>query len=235
MSNNLNESQIIACWEKNAAPWITAIKEKQIASRIQCTNQAILDTVLQLKPQNAIDIGCGEGWLTDTLQQNGINTLGIDAIPALIEYARQNRAGKFRQLTYEQLTPEHIDAKFDVAICNFSLIGQTSTEQVFKGVKQLLIPKGYFVVQTLHPAHSNGDQEYEDGWREGSWQGFSSQFSHPAPWYFRTVESWKNIFSLHGFQTPAIREAMDVHTNKPASIIFLAELKPKSLQTGGFL
>lgn len=235
MSDDSQEKQIIECWEQNAAPWITAIKEEQIASRVQCTNQAIRDSVVQLKPKNAIDIGCGEGWLTDTLQQNGINTLGIDATPVLIEYAQQNRAGKFRQLTYEQINPDHIDEKFDVAICNFSLIGQTSTEQVFNGVKQLLTPTGYFVVQTLHPAHSNGDQAYEDGWREGSWQGFSSQFAHPAPWYFRTVESWKNLFLSHGFQAPAIREATDVHTNKPASIIFLAELKQKSLHAGGFL
>lgn len=227
MPDESKENQIIECWGKNAVPWITAIKEEQITSRVQCTNQAILDAVLQLQPNNAIDIGCGEGWLTETLQQNGINTLGTDAIPELIEYARQNRVGKFRQLTYEQITPEHINAKFDIAICNFSLIGKTSTEQVFDGVTKLLLPTGYFVVQTLHPAHNNGDQHYADGWREGSWQGFSSQFAHPAPWYFRTVESWKNLFLLHGFQVPTIREAMDIHTNKPVSIIFVASLKQK--------
>jgi 2-polyprenyl-3-methyl-5-hydroxy-6-metoxy-1,4-benzoquinol methylase len=180
-----------------------------------------------LQPSNAIDIGCGEGWLTEALQNNGINTLGTDAIAPLIEYAQQNRTGRFRQLTYEQLTPAHIDEKFDVAICNFSLIGKTSSEQVFDSVKKLLVPTGYFVVQTLHPAYSNDNQQYEDGWREGSWHGFSSQFTHPAPWYFRTVESWKNLFLLYDFQTPAIRDAMDTHTNKPASIIFVAGLKQK--------
>lgn len=224
MSDDSQEKQIIECWEQNASPWITAIKEDQIASRVQCTNQAIRDTVLQLRPQHAIDIGCGEGWLTDTLQQNGIKTLGIDATPALIEFAQQNRAGKFRQLTYEQINPDHIDEKFDVAICNFSLIGQTSTEQVFNGVKQLLTPTGHFVVQTLHPVHSNGDQQYEDGWREGSWQGFNNNFTNPAPWYFRTIKSWQNLFSLHGFQTPTIKEAIDTRTNTPASIIFIAQL-----------
>lgn len=224
MSDDLNESQIITCWEQNAAPWITAIKEEQIASRIQCTNQAILNAVLSLSPTTAIDIGCGEGWLTDALQKSGINTLGTDAIPALIDYAQKNRAGTFRQLTYEQVTPHYIDEIFDVAICNFSLIGQASTEQVFKGVKQLLTPTGYFVVQTLHPVHSNSDQPYEDGWREGSWQGFNNDFINPAPWYFRTVKSWQNLFQQHGFQSPEIRETMEASTNKPASIIFITQL-----------
>lgn len=223
MSDVLNESQIIACWEQNAAPWITAIKEEQIASRTQCTNQAILNTVLSLSPVSAIDIGCGEGWLTDVLQKSEINTLGTDAIPALIDYAQKNRAGKFRQLTYEQVTPHYIDETFDVAVCNFSLIGQASTEQVFNGVKRLLSPMGYFVVQTLHPVHSNGDQQYEDGWREGSWQGFNNDFINPAPWYFRTVESWQTLFLQHGFQSPEIRETMEASTNTPASIIFIAQ------------
>lgn len=224
MSDDLNESQIIQCWEQNAAPWITAIKEEQIASRVRCTNQAILNAVLSLSPTTAIDIGCGEGWLTDALQKSGINTLGTDAIPALIKYAKQNRAGRFQQLTYEQITPDLVDETFDVAICNFSLIGQASTEQVFNGVKQLLSPTGYFVVQTLHPVYSNGDQQYEDGWREGSWQGFNNDFTHPAPWYFRTVKSWQNLFLQHGFQSPEIREAIDTCTNTPASIIFIAKL-----------
>jgi 2-polyprenyl-3-methyl-5-hydroxy-6-metoxy-1,4-benzoquinol methylase len=224
MPDELKEKKIIECWEKNAAPWITAIKEEQIASRVQCTNQAILNTVLQLKPTTAIDIGCGEGWLTETLQKNEINTLGTDASAVLIKYAQKNRAGRFRQLTYGQITPEHIDEKFDLAICNFSLIGKTSTEQVFDGIKNLLMPTGHFIVQTLHPVHSNGDRDYEDGWREGSWQGFNSEFTNPAPWYFRTVASWQKLFSLHGFQAPAVREAIDVRTQQPTSIIFVATL-----------
>jgi hypothetical protein len=46
-----------------------------------------------------------------------------------------------------------------------------------------------FIIQTLHPLIACGDFSYQDAWREGSWAGFSDDFTDLAPWYFRTLES----------------------------------------------
>lgn len=107
--------------------------------------------------------------------------------------------------------------------CNFSLIGRESTEAVIRATASLLKSTGSLIVQTLHPVVACGDLPYLDGWREGSWAGFSSDFTDPAPWYFRTLESWIALFSDCGFQLNEMRESLLPSTQRPASVIFIAE------------
>ncbi|HVC18047.1 MAG TPA: class I SAM-dependent methyltransferase, partial [Rhodanobacter sp.] len=79
-------------------------------------------------------------------------------------------------------------------------------------------------VQTLHPLMACGGQPYRDGWREGSWDGFEGSFSDPAPWYFRTLESWLGLFRSSGLQLCELREPLHPVSGKPASVIFIAQL-----------
>jgi len=82
---------------------------------------------------------------------------------------------------------------------------------------------GTLIIQTLHPVVVTGDLPYEDGWRQGSWAGFGDEFSDPAPWYFRTLESWKRLLADARLQTLEVREPVHPGTGKPASVIFIAE------------
>jgi len=84
--------------------------------------------------------------------------------------------------------------------------------------------KGALIVQTLHPLVATGDLPYVDGWRTGSWAGFSADFTDPAPWYFRTIESWVRLFSESGFHILEVREPLHPKTQKPASALFIAEV-----------
>jgi hypothetical protein len=81
-------------------------------------------------------------------------------------------------------------------------------------------------MQTLHPAAASMDAPYTDGWREGSWAGFSSDFRDPAPWYFRTIGSWVALLHRSGFQLTALREPVHPHTGAPASLLLVAEPRP---------
>ena len=65
---------------------------------------------------------------------------------------------------------------------------------------------------------------YVDGWRTGSWAGFSSDFTDPAPWYFRTMESWVKLLTESGFRVLEVREPLNPKTPKPASALFIAEV-----------
>ncbi len=58
---------IIQSWKINAEKWIKTIENSEIESRQLVTNTAILENVLQRKPKSVLDIGCGEGWLVNTL------------------------------------------------------------------------------------------------------------------------------------------------------------------------
>jgi len=219
----LSDARIVDSWLKNASPWTNAVRENQIESRRLVTNQAIVDAVLSRSPKTALDIGCGEGWLVRALAEKGVDAIGVDVVPSLIEQAKQAGGGEFRVSSYEAIAAGDLDVKVDAAVANFSLIGKESVENLLLRVPDLLNSRGALIVQTLHPLVARGDLPYEDGWRTGSWAGFSEDFSDPAPWYFRTVESWKKLFEDSGLTLTDTREPPNPTTGKPASIIFTAE------------
>ncbi|MEO8577470.1 MAG: class I SAM-dependent methyltransferase, partial [Gemmatimonadales bacterium] len=90
-------------------------------------------------------------------------------------------------------------------------------------VASLLNDGGSFVIQTLHPVAAGGDEPYQDGWRKGSWAGFSEDFTDPAPWYFRTIEGWIRLIGESGLTLADLREPVHPITGKPASLILIAE------------
>lgn len=224
------DKSIVDSYRTNAEAWTTAVREQQIESRRLCTDEAIIDAVLSRSPKSVIDMGCGEGWLCRTLVGHGVQVLGVDATPGLIAAAQAaddaTLDGKieYRVLDYDAIGRGELDARADAVVCNFSLLGKEPVERLVAAVPSLLNPGGALLVQTLHPVDACGDAPYEEGWREGSWAGFSSAFTTPAPWYFRPMESWQQLFRDNGLRLSEVREPQNPATGRRASVIFLAEV-----------
>ena len=224
MSNDhLSDASIVDSWHKNASPWADAVRGNQIESRALITNRSIIEAVLSRSPRTVLDIGCGEGWLVRALAERGVQATGVDVVPALVDQANAAGGGEFRVASYEQIAAGELDMTVDAVVANFSLIGKESVEGVLRRAPELLTENGALIIQTLHPLVAVGDLPYEDGWRRGSWAGFSDEFSDPAPWYFRTLESWKSLLTASGFRRIEMREPLHPETGKPASVIFIAE------------
>jgi SAM-dependent methyltransferase len=216
------DTNIIDSWNKNAAPWVTAVRGGEIESRTLVTNRAIVDAVRSRVPSSGIDIGCGEGWLVRAL--DGVDMIGLDVVPGLVEAARQAGGGDFRTMSYEEIAQGRLDMALDVAVCNFSLLGEESVAGIFRAAPSFLRPGGALIVQTMHPVVACGEAPYRDGWREGSWTGFNDGFTDPPPWYFRTLGSWIKLYADHGLQLLEVREPLHPTTGKPASLILIGGL-----------
>ncbi len=230
----LSDKKIIDSWGKNAIPWIAAVRENQIESRALITNSAIIESVRSVlvtrklaneRPmESVLDIGCGEGWLMRELSSGGLSVSGLDVISDLVTEAETAGNGKLYLLPYEEMSETTITEKFDLAICNFSLLGKESVDHVFNIVPKLLTNNGHFIVQTLHPHTVTDNHPYADGWREGSWTGFDSEFRDPAPWYFRTMETWRALFDRSAFDIVECREPINPKTGAIASLIMIGRL-----------
>jgi 2-polyprenyl-3-methyl-5-hydroxy-6-metoxy-1,4-benzoquinol methylase len=219
-----SDAKVLDSWHTNAAPWTDAVRAREIESRRLVTDQAIVDAVLAGRPATVLDIGCGEGWLVRALATHGVRAIGVDAVPALVERARELGGGTFHVASYEDLAAGALDLRVDVAVANFALIGHEAVDALVRRVPSLLAPAGRFVVQTLHPVVATGDAPYVDGWRAGSWAGFGAAFSDPAPWYFRTLASWVRLLDVSGLRLRELREPVHPATGRPASAIFVAEM-----------
>lgn len=220
-----NEQQIINAWHANAAPWCEAIDNNQIASRIEITNQAVIDACLKSAPQTGLDVGCGEGWLVRELAAHSVSMTGIDAVTELIAAAKTRSADNFRVLDYEQISNGAIKQRYDLVVCNFSLFGEQNVARLLSALPSLLTAGGVFVLQTLHPETACDGLPYEDGWRNGSWAGLGTRFNNPPPWYFRTLESWQQLIASSGFELTQTQAPCSPASTRPASVIFLATAK----------
>ncbi|GLQ52034.1 class I SAM-dependent methyltransferase [Dyella flava] len=223
MHNDTNpETCILESWHKNADAWTHTVRHGHIESRRLVTDRAIIDAVLAGRPRSALDLGCGEGWLVRALSACGISAIGVDAVPALIDRARE-LGGDFRLASYEDVVAGQLSLKADVLVCNFALLGKTSVEQLLASLPRMLQDGGRLVVQTVHPLMACGEHAYVDGWRREEWVGFGSAFPSPAPWYFRTLASWMALFAESGWQLCEMREPLHPGTGKPASVIFIVQ------------
>lgn len=222
--NPYSDKKIVDSWEKNASQWTAAVRGGRIESRRLITDKAIVEAVLSYSPESVLDIGCGEGWLIREISTQVTHLVGVDVVPNLIEQAKTAGGGDFLLASYDAISAGAIQGLFDVVVCNFSLLGKDSVEALFSSVSMYLKPGGVFIVQTLHPVVA-GEQSYVDGWRDGSWAGFGSEFTDPAPWYFRTLESWVALFLANGLELLEMREPMNPKTHKPASVIFIGANK----------
>jgi len=231
---DFSDQAVLDAWGANAAPWTDAVRAKKIASRKLVTDAAVIDALVQRNPRSLLDIGCGEGWLARVLSARGIDCLGIDAVPALVDAARVTGSSNhcvFQCLSYNELAAGALEKTFDVAVCNFSLIGETVTGAVIAAVPGLLNPGGALVIQTLHPVFSCGDATYADGWREGSWAGIDGDFAAPAPWYFRTLQNWIDLIVRRGLRVVRLIEPLHPDTGTPASIIFVCMANDSALDS----
>jgi 2-polyprenyl-3-methyl-5-hydroxy-6-metoxy-1,4-benzoquinol methylase len=229
-SQDPQEQEIIRSWYSNAAPWARAIRAASIASRKLVTDQAVVDAVAGVSCGRILDIGCGEGWLARALSALGMSVTGIDVVPELImqagAMARAAAAGRvaFHVQDYASIANRQWRCgPFDAVVCNFSLLGRQSVDSLIAALPGYLDDPGYLIIQTLHPVAACGSQPYQDSWREGSWQGFSGEFSNPAPWYFRTLETWTALLQRCGFDILERREPKAAGAVTPASVIWIGK------------
>lgn len=214
---------ILNSWKANAANWIAAVNNAEIESRNLVTNEAIISTILKYEPATIFDIGCGEGWLSREFRSRGIDAFGVDAIEELVNAAIKKDGDHYKVASFQQLAngDAGIDKKFDAGVINFSLIDKEDTEALIKSVKNYLNDQGHLFIQTLHPLTVAVNDDYTTGWKDGSWNGMKRNFEQPYQWYFRTLESWMELFSDADLQLEELKEPLHPVTKKPASVIFV--------------
>lgn len=204
-------------WNQNAENWTTVMKENLIASRA-VTNRALVNEILRKKPKSVLDLGCGEGWLSEPIVDANIGYLGIDGSAKLVEIASR-RQTHFEHVPYAKVIADwRPPLAPDMAVFNFSLL-EEDIRPLLQSVSNLLKADGVILIQTLQPLNL---PVYQNGWNEEDFKSMTVPFEGKMPWYGRTKESWLSLFNDCGLK---IDETIEPAMNgKSVSIIFI--LKP---------
>ncbi|MHB8889588.1 MAG: class I SAM-dependent methyltransferase [Acidobacteriaceae bacterium] len=105
-----------------------------------------LAVVQLLDPQqqeHILDLGCGDGALTEALLTTGATVVGVDASPAMLAAARE-RGLNVREMSGDALT---FQEEFDAVFSNAALHWMANAEDVIAGVARALKPGGRFVAE----------------------------------------------------------------------------------------
>jgi len=222
-----------ASWESNAGAWTDAVRNGRIPSRRAGTDDAIVgacERVLRTRASaRALDVGCGEGWLTRRLASPSVHATGIDASAALIDAARRTPAApgavppSYEVVDYEQLRGDasRVPGPFDLIVCNYALLDD-SLAPTLAALRPRLARDGSLVIQTVHPWVAAGDGPYDDGWRVETFTSFDRPFPSAMPWYFRTLESWLRGVQAAGLQLSGLDEPRHPETRRPLSLVISA-------------
>ena len=148
--------------------------------------------LLNARPgETILDLGCGDGALTEKLARSGCQVFGVDASLAQLRAARQRNV-RVAVMDGQRLS---IKNRFDAVFTNAALHWMKQPDKVIEGVAQALKPRGRFVgefggkgnVETIRSAlhaalhRRNIDPRQID------------------PWYYPSPEKYRELLKRYGF------------------------------------
>lgn len=147
---------------------------------------------LDPKPDERIlDLGCGDGVLTQSLIKAGADVVGVDASESFVETAIASGIDA-RLMDGQTLDFDH---DFDAVFTSAALHWMLEPEKVISGVVNALKPGGRFVGE--FGAFGNVAAVVAAMRAVGISMG--GDISHAYPWFFPTVMQYSALLEKHGF------------------------------------
>jgi SAM-dependent methyltransferase len=135
-------------WKSSAASWINRIGDDGDFSRQHVLDGPMIARVASLRPQNAVDVGCGEGRFCRMISDLGVATVGIDPVEAMIEQAKRRHPDGEYRIGYAESLPFG-DSTFDLAVSYLSLIDIDFLDEAAKEMARVLKPEGRLLIANL--------------------------------------------------------------------------------------
>lgn len=147
--------------------------------------------------ERILDLGCGDGALTEKLTEMGCRVVGVDASPEQIE------AAKRRGLDVHVMDGQALEfeSEFDAVFSNAALHWMKRPDDVVAGVNRALQPGGRFVGEFggYGNIHSILQQ------LSLALKQFDLDFESLNPWYFPTIEDYQKRLKNSGFEVRSIK------------------------------
>jgi trans-aconitate methyltransferase len=156
----------------------------------------VLDLLSPQKGEHILDLGCGDGRLTKYLQDLDCIVTGVDYSENLVKAAKALGVNAEQMDAHELIFTNEFDAVFS----NAALHWMKEPQKVIAGVKRALKPNGRFVAE--FGGHGNIQSILDALQIALSERGINLE--DVSPWYFPTVEDYKELLEKEGFRVDYI-------------------------------
>ena len=168
----------------------------QHARFVSDLGEPVIDLLAPKPSERILDLGCGDGLLTQKLVAAGCHVLAIDSSPEQVAAARKNgldaRVANAESLSFHE--------EFDAVFSNATLHWIRNADAVIRGVFQALKPGGRFIaemggarnIKVIHQAliHALNNRGIEAATID--------------PWFFPTAEEYQELLEKHEFHVERI-------------------------------
>ena len=155
----------------------------------------LVELLGDVKGQRVLDVGCGDGALTERLVAAGADVVGIDSSPEMVAAARA-RGIDARALSVVELS---FDREFDAVFSNAALHWVHDADRAIASMAAALKPGGRFVVEF------GGDQCIQRIVSAARNVLGDLGVTLGDPWFFPTAENYQARLEAHRFVVDTIR------------------------------
>jgi SAM-dependent methyltransferase len=175
----------------------SAARYRGAAQFVPALGVAVLEWLAPLPGERILDLGCGDGTLTEKIAAAGARVVAVDAAPEMVAAARA------RGLDAHQAAGQGLafDREFDAVFSNAALHWMRPPEAVLAGVHRALKPGGRFVAEM--GGHNNTAAIMVALHAVVGRRGLDAQ--RLSPWYFPSAAAWQAKLEAAGFAVGEIR------------------------------
>ena len=157
---------------------------------------AWVDALGAIEDLDVLDLGCGDGALTQRLVARGARVVAVDASEDLVAAAQKNgidaRVIDGRELPFEN--------DFDIVFSHAALHWMKPPQAVLRGVMRALKSGGRFIADM----GGAGNVAFEATALEAALDRRGLDGKAANPWFFPTLEEYGDLLATAGFRVDAI-------------------------------
>lgn len=241
------DAEALAAWSRGAEAWRQFVWSGADHYRLHVHGPALLEASRPVESEEALDLGCGEGYFSRALARRGARVTGIELVPALVALARELEVREPLGVTYVEGSagslPEPFEAgAFDLVTACMALQDMSDPGACLRGVAAVLRPGGRMVFSVPHPCtdtavrvwERDGRGEkvalklagyFETGPAECAWDMKRLAYAWTTPCWRLTLSEWSAMIAAAGF----VIEGLDEPRPEPELVAAHPELRDCAL------
>lgn len=196
-------------WDPLAEMWINNVQQgPDLVCREFMVTRPLLKLAGPLESKRVLDAGCGEGFYSRRMADEGALVTGVDSSAKLVEAACAQDTGRTNRSEFQvaSLTDLSELGQFDIVVCNQVLNMVPDLPNVFRQFSSVLPVGGRLIISIAHPCFDGvgaGWGHRPNGhmvWTKSRYgQQVSGRASHGAPAFHRPISAYISAARAAGF------------------------------------